>query len=535
MKQLEQQVLLISGTGGAYTIRGKDLENSLFDPGIRAKLITDAYTVDGVPIIPENASFVDSGRVVPLLRRNQSGYPPLVTRTLEDILDKNDISYLSIPCDTIWEDREFEACSVPFVCLSTTFMWSERMIQRALEWVSDKVQFRYLIIGGHYSSIKYRLMLSQYPQISYIIIGDGETALPALIHHLEKPESGDLKQIPNLAFLKDGKLVLTQQKYEDISKLPKVQYKGKYDRLSYESVRGCAFGCKFCTWDAGIKRFRYKPVEQILQDVKEYMTENQIKRIEINDSTFLFPFSRIEGIVDGFSKMGIHWKAHCRADVPWTDELIEKLNHSNCDILQIGFESMNDRILKNMNKKTTAAMNRFTNEALSHTRIDTVVSFIIGFPDESPAEFQDTWDYLLKDFQGHFYLFVFEMEDKSLELYAERDKYGFELYEDDEDCLHGGSHWKHNGMTSEQAFQIRGEVLRSVRRANARAIYKSWQSPYEWPFITNQTREQNLKIERLVDNLVFLPQDVPSSEIHSAVVAIRDELKGLGISFGGLQ
>ena len=106
------------------------------------------------------------------------------------------------------------------------------------------------------------------------------------------------------------------------------------------------------------------------------------------------------------------------------------------------------------------------------------------------------------------------MEDKSLDLYAERDKYGFELYEDEENCLHGGSHWKHNGMTSEQAFSIRSEVLRSVRRNSALAIYKSWQSPYEWPFVTNQTREENLKIERLLDNLIFLPQDLPASEMR---------------------
>ena len=468
MRELKEEVLLISGTGGAYTIRGKDLENSLFDPGIRAELIENVYTVDGVPVIPENAFFMDRGHAVPLLRKNQSGYPPLVTRTLEDILDQHAISYLSIPCDTIWENRPFEECSVSFVCLSTTFMWSERMIQRAINWVAQKVKFRYLIVGGHYSSIKYRMMLRQYPQISYIIVGDGETALPALIHCLQDPDAVNLEHVPNLAFLKEGHLVLAQQKYEDLSKLRKVQYQGKFDRLSYESVRGCAFGCKFCTWDAGIKRFRYKPVEQILQDVREYIAENQIKRIEINDSTFLFPFTRIEGIIDGFTELGVHWKAHCRADVPWTEELVDKLDRSNCDILQIGFESMNDRILKNMNKQTTAAMNRFTNKILSRTRVDTVVSFIVGFPDESPEEFQDTWDYLLQEFQGHFYLFVFEMEDKSLDLYAERDKYGFELYEDEENCLHGGSHWKHNGMTSEQAFSIRSEVLRSVRSASTR-------------------------------------------------------------------
>lgn len=528
---MNKDVLLISGTGGAYTIRGKDLENSLFDKNINQQLVNRFYRCEGTRIIPENAYFFEGDRKVPLLRRNQSWYPPLVTRTLEDILEKNDISYCSIPCDTIWENRPFPQQKFQYVCLSTTFMWSERMIDRAVKWIIEQVDFQYFIVGGHYSSIKYRQILSAYPSIDYVIIGDGETALPALIKHLEDPASGTIGNIPNLAYMNNGELVTTRHKYEDISTLPKVSYPGRFDRLSYESVRGCAFGCKFCTWDAGIKHFRYKTAEQIVQDTKEYMEENGISRIEINDSTFLFPFSRIEGILDGFTRLGVHWKAHCRSDVPWTDELIEKLNQSNCDILQIGFESMCDRVLKNMSKKTTAAMNRFTNNMLAKTRIDTVVSFMIGFPDETPEEFQLTWDYLLEEFQGHFYLFVFEMEDKSLDLWGEREKYGFELFEDTEDCLHGGSNWRHKGMNSDEAFRLRDRVLKSVRRHNSKAIYKSWQSPFAWPFVTNKSREENLLIERLIDNLIYLVQDVPENQIRNQVLSIRSKLADMGVYF----
>ena len=97
-------VLLISGTGGAFTIRGKEKENSLFDERIRDKLIDRHYTINGVRIIPENAYFIDeNGSRVPLLRKNQSGYPPLVTRTLEDILEHGGISFESIQYESIWE------------------------------------------------------------------------------------------------------------------------------------------------------------------------------------------------------------------------------------------------------------------------------------------------------------------------------------------------------------------------------------------------------------------------------------------------
>ena len=245
----------------------------------------------------------------------------------------------------------------------------------------------------------------------------------------------------------------------------------------------------------------------------------------------MFPFKRVDPVLDGFIRLNIHWKAHSRSDVPWTDELVRKLDESKCDILQIGFESMTQRVLDNMHKGTTVEMNRFTNEMLKNSRVDTVVSFIIGYPDETVEEFKNTWDYILNELYGHFYVFVFEMEDKSLELWQHRAEFGFELFDDKEDALHSGSNWKHNGMSSEQAFAIRKEVLNSVRRRNSLAIYKSWQSPYEWPFVTNKDKIDNLRIERLIDNLVFLCQDVSKDTIRDKVIEIRQELEMKGVFF----
>ena len=192
---------------------------------------------------------------------------------------------------------------------------------------------------------------------------------------------------------------------------------------------------------------------------------------------------------------------------------------------------MTDRVLKNMSKRTTVAQNRFTNEALKKTNIDTVVSFIVGFPDETEEEFQNTHRYIVSEHWGHFYIFVFEMEDKSLDLWKERSKYGLELYDDKEDCLHGGSNWVHNGMTSDRAFELREELLKAVRNNNSLAIYKSWQSPYDWPFIKSRTKEENLRIERLLDNLVFLPRDYSEDEITTCVRKIKADLEQYGVLF----
>lgn len=526
----DTQVLLLSGTAGAYTIRGKDLENTVFDEENAKKIIEENYIINGTRIIPQTAYTIVNGKKEKLLRVNRSSYPVLVTRTLEDIISGAGVEFISLPCDTIWNNECF-ACGCDVVCLSTTFMWSEAMIKRAITWINDNITYKYLVLGGHYSSIKYQHIFDSYSEVDFVIVGDGETALPLLLNKLLGNSKVEYKDIPNLTFLDSSTLIKTRTKYENLEEMPKVTYDGEFERLSYESVRGCAYGCKFCTWDAGIKCFRYKSAAKIIKDFEEYMQENGIKRIEVNDSTFLFPFSRISELLDGFERLGLHWKAHSRSDVPFDDEMIEKLNRSNCDILQIGFESMTDRVLKNMAKKTTVAQNRFTNEILKKTNIDTVVSFIVGFPDETVKEFSNTSEYIINEHWGHFYIFVFEMEDKSLELWKERAKYGFELFEDKEDCLHGGANWNHNGMSSDTAFALREKLLVDVRKNNSMAIYKSWQSPYEWPFIKSRSKSENIRIERLLDNLAFLSRDYSGEHIRKQVIRIKDELEKYGVYF----
>lgn len=526
-----KEVLLISGSAEIGTYKNMDMKNTIYDEHEGHNLISKYYRIQDKTYIPEKAFININNIKYPLLRYNRSKHPPLVTRTLETILEKGGIKYKSIECNEIWKNNVYEKkylCKI--VCLSTTFMWSENMIDKAIKWIKNNVKFEYIVLGGHYSSVKYEYILNTYREVNYVIVGDGEIALPKLINSLLNYRT-DVSDVPNLAYLCENEIIKNYAVYEDLDKIDRVEYDGDYKWLSYESVRGCAYGCAFCTWDAGIKKFRYKSPEKILEDFHAYKKANNVKRIEIIDSTFLFPFERIEPILKGMKKLGLHWKAHARSDVPYTKKMVKQLEESNCDILQIGFEAMTDRILKNMRKHTTVVQNRRTNELFKTSKIDTVVSFIVGFPDETKEEFLETKDYILNEHWGHFYIFVFEMEDKSLDLWKNRKEFGLELYEDKEDCVHGGANWKHNGMTSEAAFELRSQLLKDVRKNNSKAIYKSWQSPYEWPFIPMLDKETNLNIERLLDNLVFATVDCELENIGAYILDVVEELKRYGVEF----
>ena len=156
---------------------------------------------------------------------------------------------------------------------------------------------------------------------------------------------------------------------------------------------------------------------------------------------------------------------------------------------------------------------------------------MVGFPDETEAEFQDTANYLLEEHYGHFYLFVFEMEDTSMPLWERREQYGLELFRDAEDCLHGGANWKHNGMDSLHANELRMDLIRESRKRARYAILKSWQSPYEWPFIPDLSKLENLEIEKYLDQLVFVPVDYPKELVSRKILEIVEKLEEKGVYF----
>ena len=526
----EKKILLISGIATKNSYREETLKNTVFDRE-REKEVERAYCINNEMITPRSAFYYSKEGKKKVLREDLFRLQPLVTRTLESILEDADLTFDSIECNCIWKEIEWKG-TYEIVCLSTTFMWTQNMLKNAIDWINRNIEYGKLILGGHYSSVNYSTILQNYPDVDYIIIGDGEKALPELIHAVVSNQKSDVIDIPNLAFIRNDTLYKSELEYEDINKISRIRYNGKMLRIPYETVRGCVYNCAFCTWNSGIRHFRYKGVDKILQDIKEYVQENEVERIDFNDSTLFYPFDRIEPLLDGLIKLNVHWKANARADSPFTEKTREKLEKSKCDILEFGFESMNDRILKNMMKGTTSKRNRYINTLFRDSPINTVMSFIIGFPDESVDEFYSTTgEYLLKEHFGHFYIFVYEMEDKNTAPWKNRERYGLELLEDQEDCIHEGLNWVHNGMNSKEAFAARNHLLKQLRKEKSLAIYRSWQSWFQWPLIPEYSKRENLIVERLLDNLIFAPQDVDEDHFTHYVCSLRDELVKHGIYF----
>lgn len=66
-----------------------------------------------------------------------------------------------------------------------------------------------IILGGPFASLKYDLLLKNFP-VDYVVIGDGERTLVELLNCLE--EGDDLNEVAGIAFMDNGHLCITKER-----------------------------------------------------------------------------------------------------------------------------------------------------------------------------------------------------------------------------------------------------------------------------------------------------------------------------------
>src|SRR5262249_38286644 len=137
------------------------------------------------------------------------------------------------------------------------------------------------------------------------------------------------------------------------------------------------------------------------------------------DSTFTVPRTRLTELLELLPSVGIGWEAFTRANLVTTPGVVDALARANCRTLSIGFESMSDNSLDYMNKRVTARQNREAFRLLRGSPVGFRVSFMVGYPGETPSDYLETHDFLVNEYEGHFTLSVFSLQDETMPVWED--------------------------------------------------------------------------------------------------------------------
>ena len=166
--------------------------------------------------------------------------------------------------------------------------------------------------------------------------------------------------------------------------------------LSFYTGRGCPAQCTFCLWPQTIggHRYRTRSPESVFEEIKlAHKLFPQVKEFFFDDDTFTADRPRAEAIAKLLGTLGITWSCNSRANVPY--DTLKVMKDNGLRLLLTGFESGNDRILRNIKKGVTTERARRYMADCKKLGILVHGTFILGLPGETPETIQETMQFAM--------------------------------------------------------------------------------------------------------------------------------------------
>lgn len=272
-----------------------------------------------------------------------------------------------------------------------------------------------IVWGGIHTSITSSQCLNE-DYIDIVSVGESENTIVELAKALSG--GADLSKIKGIGFKKDGKSKMNKARefpkklddyrmdmeainWNDYIETQTIEHKGKSLKLKnvgYYASRGCPHNCGFCYNKAYYDRkYREHNINHVLEDI-EYLKKNYgIRKIHFWDDNF---FVKKERALEILEKINLYSGVDIRIDYI-TNELAKKLYDLNVVFFLIGAESGSDRILKLVNKSFTVDEMFKGVKILAKYGLDTLYSFILGYPTETKEELYETIDFMEKISRTH--------------------------------------------------------------------------------------------------------------------------------------
>ncbi len=250
-----------------------------------------------------------------------------------------------------------------------------------------------IVFGGVGATFLWELLLRHFPEIDYIVLGEGEYTLLELARALDSGDRSSIPGIPGLAFRDGERPVRTgsREPIPDLDVLPHPARNFTYRHLLLS--RGCPGRCTFCGspgfWPGQV---RSHSVEYFLEEL-EMLSARGVGHFFISDDTFTLDSSKVEEICRGIieRRLPITWQAISRVDRV-DEDILYWMRKAGCIQISYGVESGAASIRKRLGKPLNEGEIRRAFSLTSRFGILPRAYFIYGSPGETPETIQATLD-----------------------------------------------------------------------------------------------------------------------------------------------
>jgi len=250
-----------------------------------------------------------------------------------------------------------------------------------------------VVFGGVGATHLWDHFLKHFPEVDFIVTGEGEYPFSSLVAMLENKAPVDSEDIPGLAFRKNGRPFRTAPAEAscDLDALP---MPGRHFDLAHVSLtRGCVSNCAFCGSPAFWgRRVRSHSADYFVEQLAVLRRRGR-RFFYVSDDTFTLDKGRVIDVCRKIiqQSLGISWAAISRVDAV-DEEVLAWMRRAGCIQISYGVESGSAAIRRRLHKKISETQVLRAFELTQRYGIMARAYFIYGCPGESRQTIQDTID-----------------------------------------------------------------------------------------------------------------------------------------------
>lgn len=162
-----------------------------------------------------------------------------------------------------------------------------------------------------------------------------------------------------------------------------------------ETGRGCFHNCEFCSI---AKYYNSRYIHREVQDIIEEIKSCKHKIFFLVDDSIFSDKKFARELFTELKKLDIIWTTQITLDIVKDEELLQLMKDSGCEMVLIGFESITEGNLKQMNKEWTQRLGERDEliEKIHKVGISIYASFVFGFDYDNEESFKKTLEFCEK-------------------------------------------------------------------------------------------------------------------------------------------
>ncbi len=276
-------------------------------------------------------------------------------------------------------------------------------------YIRDKRPDLPIVFGNVHVSSLGAPILEHFPEIDYLVIGEGEGAL------LDLADGKPLAEIGNLIYRDDMGTIRINPRRDrilDLDELPFPAYEklagfphayhlplfayAKRHGATMITSRGCPYTCSFCDRTVFERLYKTNSARYTYEHMKYLRDRFGVHHINMYDDLFTAKKQRVMDLCDMLIAEPLGVQFNCAIRTGHTsDEMLQKLKQAGALMVSMGIESADPAMMARHKAGVTLEAVRDTVRQIHAAGLRAKGLFIFGMPGETPETVKTTSDFIL--------------------------------------------------------------------------------------------------------------------------------------------